>query len=73
MSYFIGRLKHFLKSFSIEVVSKLAGYGFFGDLGQQVQIRNRPKMRKQLVVEGVLFELGSHHCFFKVAWNDSRC
>ena len=25
------------------------------------------KMRKQLIVERVLFELGSHHCFFKVA------
>ena len=29
-------------------------------------------MREQLVVERVLFELGSHHCFFKVARNVSR-
>lgn len=60
LSHFIGRLKHFLKSICIEVISKLAGYSFLGDLRQQFQIRDRPKMREQLVVERVLFELGSH-------------
>ena len=37
------RLKHFLKSISIEVVSKLAGYSFLGDSRQQFQIRENEK------------------------------
>ena len=36
----MGGLKHFLKSISIEVVSKLTGYSFLGDLRQQFQIRD---------------------------------
>ena len=53
------RLKHFLKTIGIKVVYKLTGCSFLSDLKQQFQIRDRTKVRKQFIVQRVIFDLGS--------------
>ena len=66
----VGRLKDFTQTIVVNVVNELQSHYFLNDFRQEGEVRDRPKVRKFLIIKTLLFQQRTNYSLFKFSGHD---